>query len=76
MQELLAAHAEGSLLEAFGSGTAAVISPVSELAFQERSLVINQGRVGDRTQQLFDAVTGIQYGKMEDPFGWMTPVSP
>lgn len=76
MPELLAAHAAGKLLEVFGSGTAAVISPVSELVFQGKSLIINQGRIGDWTQRLFDTLTGIQYGKMEDPFGWTVPVSP
>jgi branched-chain amino acid aminotransferase len=76
MPEVLAAHEAGQLLEIFGSGTAAVISPVSELVFQGRSLIINQGRIGDWTQRLFETLTGIQYGKMEDPFGWTVPVSP
>jgi branched-chain amino acid aminotransferase len=49
---------------------------VSELVFQGRSLIINQGRIGDWTQRLFETLTGIQYGKMEDPFGWTVPVSP
>jgi branched-chain amino acid aminotransferase len=68
------AHAGGTLLEVFGSGTAAVISPVAELRFAERSLVINQGRVGEWTQRLFETLTGIQYGKIEDPFGWTVPI--
>jgi len=75
MSEVLAAHAGGKLLEVFGSGTAAVISPVSELVFQGKSLTINQGRVGDWTRRLFETLTGIQYGKMEDPFGWTVPIS-
>lgn len=74
--EVIAAHARGHLLEVFGSGTAAVISPVSELVFQEKSLIIAQGRVGDWTQRLFDTLTGIQYGKMEDRFDWTVPVTP
>jgi len=76
MPEVMGAHARGNLLEVFGSGTAAVISPVSELVFRGKSLSIAQGRVGDWTQRLFDTLTGIQYGKMEDPFGWTVPVSP
>ena len=76
MPELLAAHTAGKLLEVFGSGTAAVISPVSELVFQGRSLIINRGRIGEWTQRLFETVTGIQYGKMEDPFGWTVPLWP
>lgn len=75
MPEVLAAHAAGTLLEVFGSGTAAVISPVSELVFQGKSLVINRGRVGEWTERLFETLTGIQYGKTEDPFGWTIPVS-
>jgi branched-chain amino acid aminotransferase len=74
--EVIEAHARGNLLEVFGSGTAAVISPVSELVFRGKSLSIAQGRVGDWTQRLFDTLTGIQYGKMEDPFAWTVPVSP
>ncbi len=74
MPEVIGAHARGKLREVFGSGTAAVISPVSELVFQGESLVIADGRVGDWTQRLFDTLTGIQYGKMEDPFGWTLPV--
>ena len=76
MAEVLSAYEAGKLLEVFGSGTAAVISPVSELVFQGKSLIINQGRIGGWTQRLFESVTGIQYGKMEDPFGWTVPVSP
>ena len=75
MPELMGAHARGKLREVFGSGTAAVISPVSELVFQGESLVIAEGRVGDWTQRLFDTLTGIQYGKVEDPFGWTLSVS-
>lgn len=43
--------------------------------FTDHMLVIAEGRVGDWTQRLFDTLTGIQYGKMEDPFGWTLPVS-
>lgn len=76
MPDVLAAHAAGKLLEVFGSGTAAVISPVSELMFRGAPLIINQGRVGEWTRRLFDTLTGIQYGKMEDPFNWTLPISP
>jgi hypothetical protein len=46
------------------------------ISLQGRSLTINQGRIGDWTQRLFEGLTGIQYGKVEDPFGWTMPVSP
>ena len=72
--EILEAHAGGTLQEVFGSGTAAVISPVAELRFAQSSLMINQGRVGAWTQRLFETLTGIQYGKIEDPFGWTLPI--
>jgi branched-chain amino acid aminotransferase len=76
MPEVLSTHERGKLLEVFGSGTAAVISPVAELEFRGKSLVINKGRIGEWTQRFFESVTGIQYGKMDDPFNWTVLVSP
>jgi len=76
MPGLLAARAAGKLLEILGSGTAAAISPVWGLPFRGAAPMIHRGRAGDRTQRLFGTLTGIRHGKMEHPFGWMTPVSP
>ena len=68
-----AAHS-GRLVEMWGTGTAAVISPVGELSYKGESIVINERRIGDLTQRLYDAITGIQYGRTPDPFGWTMPV--
>jgi branched-chain amino acid aminotransferase len=68
-----AAHS-GRLVEMWGTGTAAVISPVGELSYKGESIVINERRIGELTQRLYDAITGIQYGSAPDPFGWTMPV--
>ncbi len=60
----------GKLLEAFGSGTAAVISPVGELNFHGEKLVVGDGGIGEVSQKLYDTLTGIQYGRLEDKHGW------
>jgi branched-chain amino acid aminotransferase len=69
--EVEAAHAKGELLEAFGTGTAAVVSPIGEFSTKAKKLTIGEGRVGELTQKLFDEITGIQYGEKPDPFGWI-----
>jgi branched-chain amino acid aminotransferase len=60
----------GDLLEAFGTGTAAVISPIGELACATSKHTLSGGRVGELTQRLFDEITAIQYGEKPDTFGW------
>jgi branched-chain amino acid aminotransferase len=74
IEDLLAAHKRGALQEIFGSGTAAVISPVSHLAWKDDVITIGDGGVGPVAQKLYDAITDIQYGRAEDPFGWIVPV--
>lgn len=74
MDEIVAAHGKGTLREVFGCGTAAVISPVGELAWKGEAIVVNDGRPGEMSRRLVDAVTGIQYGRLPDPHGWMTLV--
>ncbi|MDQ0058601.1 branched-chain amino acid aminotransferase [Paenibacillus harenae] len=69
--ELYEASKQGKLEEAFGTGTAAVISPIGELNWQDEVLVINNGKTGELSQKLYDTLTGIQKGELEDPFGWM-----
>ncbi|MFY0582367.1 aminotransferase class IV [Cystobacter fuscus] len=75
IDELREAHHEGELHEVFGTGTAAVISPVGGLGFEEGELKIGQGRVGEVSQRLYDALTGIQYGTQPDRHGWMTVIA-
>ncbi|MDR1733848.1 MAG: branched-chain amino acid aminotransferase [Oscillospiraceae bacterium] len=75
LQEVLDAAANGLLTEAFGSGTAAVISPIGELKNGTAdSIVINNGRIGALSQRLYDQLTGIQWGKLPDSFGWTVRV--
>jgi branched-chain amino acid aminotransferase len=76
IDEVLAAHEAGTLEEVFGTGTAAVISPVGLLDYQGRAHTIAGGGTGPLAQRLFEELTGIQYGERPDPFGWMRPVAP
>ncbi len=70
VDELLSAARDGSLEEVFGTGTAAVISPVGKLRYCDEVMTIGDGGIGKLTQRLYDEITGIQWGKKEDPFGW------
>ena len=69
-EELFEAAESGKLEEAWGSGTAAVVSPIGELAWGQRKAIINGGRIGDLTQKLYDTLTGIQWGTEPDPYHW------
>ena len=74
MDELIAAMERGALEEAWGCGTAAVVSPVGALAYGDREYVINNGEIGPTSQMLYDSLTGIQWGREKDEFGWVVPV--
>ena len=65
---------EGKLEEVFGTGTAAVISPVKELDWEGKVAHISGGKIGELTQKLYDTLTGIQWGKLPDTKGWIVPV--
>jgi branched-chain amino acid aminotransferase len=71
LAELQEAHRTGALTEVFGVGTAAVISPVGELAFDGGALLINQGRVGPVSNRLFEEISALQRGARPDPHGWL-----
>lgn len=71
VNELMADIRNGKVTEAFGSGTAAVITPVGKLCYQEETFQLSGGKVGEITQRLYDTVTGIQTGTVADPFGWI-----
>ena len=75
IDEVFAAHEQGQLEEVFGTGTAAVISPVGELSWKGKKIIINDNKTGEFSQKLFDTVTGIQYGTVEDTFDWVTEVA-
>jgi branched-chain amino acid aminotransferase len=72
--EVVRAAREGTLREVWGTGTAAVISPVGELAYKGERLVIGSGRTGELTQKLYDAIVDIQYARVPDSRGWTVPV--
>lgn len=74
IQEVYNAYDQGKLDEVFASGTAAVISPVGELCWQDKKIVINGGKIGQVSQALYDELTAIQQGKKEDPFDWIVEV--
>ena len=71
IDELIDAHKSEKLQEIFGSGTAAVISPVGEIKYGDRVLKIGSGKVGPLAQKFYKAITDIQYGKTEDSMGWI-----
>lgn len=70
IDEVVEASGNGTLDEAFGTGTAAVISPVGLIRYKDKDYVINGGKMGEITKMLYDTITGIQYGKLEDVYGW------
>ena len=74
VDELVAAAKDGSLEEVFGTGTAAVVSPVGKLRYKDDVMTIGGGEIGELTQKLYDEITGIQWGKRPDPFGWRMKV--
>jgi branched-chain amino acid aminotransferase len=74
IEELYELSQKGQLEEAFGTGTAAVISPVGELNWQGKKMVINNHEIGELSQSLYDTITGIQTGKLEDTQNWTVSV--
>ena len=74
VDELYEASVNGTLEEVWGTGTAAVISPVGHLRFQDQVMQIQDGGIGELSQKLYDTVTGIQLGKIEDTRGWVVEV--
>ena len=74
VDELVSAAKNGKLEEVWGTGTAAVVSPVGKLRYQDDVMQIGGGEIGTLTQKLYDEITGIQWGKRPDPFGWRKEV--
>lgn len=70
IDEIYEAHEQGELKEVFGSGTAAVISPVGNIKYNGKEITIGDGNVGPLAAKLFKELMDIQYGKAEDPFNW------
>ena len=74
IDELEEAMENGTLEEAWGCGTAAVVSPIGELCYKDVKYPVNGGKIGTLTQHLYDTLTGIQWGKCEDKLGWTVEV--
>lgn len=74
VDELFAAAEDGSLEEAWGTGTAAVVSPIGHLFYKGKEYTVSNNEIGELTQKLYDNLTGIQWGKVEDKFNWTVKV--
>ena len=70
IDELMEAGRTGQLKEAWGTGTAAVISPIGELCYKGEKITIQDFKTGPLTQKLYDTLTGIQWGRLEDKYHW------
>ena len=73
-QELFDAAEAGKLDEAWGTGTAAVVSPIGEMGWEGKHITVSGGKIGTLTQKLYDTLTGIQWGKIPDEHGWTVRV--
>ena len=74
IDEVIDAQKQGKPMEVFGTGTAAVISPVGVIKRKDEVLTINNNQVGELTKKFYDALTDIQYGRAEDTFGWIEKI--
>lgn len=74
VEEVVKAAESGAMEECFGTGTAAVVSPVGELRFENEKMPIGNGSIGAITRRCYDTITGIQSGKIEGPAGWSVEV--
>lgn len=74
VDELVSAVESGALEEAWGCGTAAVVSPIGKLSYDGKEYDIGGGRIGETTQKLFDEITGIQWGRIPDTRGWTVEI--
>ena len=70
IEEVIEGCKSGSLKEMFATGTAAVISPVGLICYKGEDFNIAEGQTGELSKKFYEEITGIQYGRREDPFGW------
>ncbi|MGD9159200.1 MAG: branched-chain amino acid aminotransferase [Desulfobacteraceae bacterium] len=75
IDEVISAARDGRLTEAFGTGTAAVISPVGQITYKGEDHIVAGGKMGQLSQRLYDEIVAIQYGKKDDPFGWRIKIN-
>lgn len=74
VDEVVKTAESGEMEECFGTGTAAVVSPVGELRYEQEKMPISGNHIGELTQRIYDTITGIQLGKIEGPEGWSVEV--
>lgn len=74
VDELVEALENGTLEEAWGCGTAAVVSPIGKFSINGKEYTVNGGKIGKTTQMIYDRLTDIQWGRAEDKFGWIVPI--
>lgn len=74
IDEVWEKHKQGKLISAFGTGTAAIISPISHFSYKGETITINNGIVGELDKKLFDEISKIQYGLVEDKFNWVIKI--
>ncbi|MDR4228850.1 branched-chain amino acid aminotransferase [Bacillus mojavensis] len=74
IDDIYAASARGELTEVFGTGTAAVVTPVGELNIHGRTVIVNDRQIGEISKKLYQTITDIQLGKVKDPFHWTVEV--
>ena len=75
IDEVIHGTQNGHLKEAFAAGTAAVISPVGTIGYRGKDYTVSDGQIGALSKKLYDEITGIQYGRREDPFGWRIKIA-
>ena len=74
IDEVIKGCKSGAVSEAFATGTAAVISPIGEIGYMGEDFQIADGQMGELSHKLYEVITGIQYGRLEDPYGWRVRV--
>jgi len=74
IEDVLKAQSQGSLSEVFGSGTAAIISPVGSIRYKDKDFQIGDGKTGQLSQKVYDHLLALQYGEAEDSFGWIEKI--
>jgi branched-chain amino acid aminotransferase len=75
IDEVIDAAKDGRLTEAFGTGTAAVISPVGQITYKGEDHIVAGGKMGEISQRLYNEIVGVQYGEKEDPYGWRVKIN-
>ncbi len=75
IDEVIEAAKSGRLKEAFGTGTAAVISPVGQITYKDEDFIIADGKMGELSQKLYEEIVAIQYGEKQDPYGWVERIN-